>query len=56
MGRVADSLPPGSIVAIDTALFIYQLEDDAVRRSIVDSFFVDLADGAETGVASVVAL
>lgn len=56
MARIADAVPPGSLVAIDTAPFIYQLEGNIEREAVIKPFFSDLAAGVVRGVTSVVTL
>ena len=56
MGRIAGSVHPGALVAIDTAIFIYYLEADSRRANLVQEFFDDVATGRIRGIASVVAL
>lgn len=56
MAEVADALPPGALVGIDTSPFIYHLEASPGREDVVRGFFASLARGSVRGVTSVVTL
>ena len=56
MERIAQSVPAGGLVGIDTSAFIYHLEADATRGPAVGQFFEDLAAGTVLGVTSVLTL
>src|SRR5436309_12913849 len=55
-GGVADRLAPGALVGIDTAVFIYELENNHAYASVVNPFFAELQRGTIRGVTSVVTL
>ena len=56
MGELTDAIPRGSLVGIDTAVFIYQIEAAPTYRHVVGPFFAALARGEYRGVTSVIAL
>lgn len=56
MDGLAAAIEPGSIVAIDTAAFIYQIEASPAYAVVVGPFFVALAQGRFRATTSVLSL
>ena len=56
MGGLTEAIPHGTLVGIDTAAFIYQIEAAPPYSEIVAPFFAALARGAFRAVTSVISL
>lgn len=56
MARIADALPEGGLLAIDTSAFIYALDAYPRYLPVVSELFLDLARGRCSGVTSVVTI
>jgi predicted nucleic acid-binding protein len=56
MARIADALPYGALVGIDTPAFIYALENHPTYAARVRRLFLELARGSFEGVTSVITL
>lgn len=53
MRRVTEDLPEGTLVAVDTPLFIYHLEANPNYAAVVRPFIAELSRGSIRGVTSV---
>jgi predicted nucleic acid-binding protein len=56
LGRIAAAAGLGSVVAIDTVVFIYYLEGEERRGALIHELFVDVERGDVRGLTSVIAL